>query len=1279
MVGEWESAGDNEGEYESASDRPPPQPPNTPATLKEQLQLAHRNGLRLLKLVNTLLDFSRLEAGRVQACYEPTDLATFTAELASVFRSAIERANLQLTVDCLPLSEVVYVDREMWEKIIFNLLSNAFKFTFEGEILVRLQRLNHQVELTVQDTGIGIPATELPHLFERFHRVEGALGRSIEGSGIGLSLVQELVKLHHGTINVTSVEGVGTCFTILIPLGTAHLPPNQIEANRTLPSTVSGANSYLEEVLRWLPEADFRVPAIALGLDNKIAELASALQNQSVRSQHRNREDAESASRRSRILLADDNADMRDYIKRLLSQQYEVQTVADGAAALGATQQQVPDLVLTDVMMPKLDGFGLLQALRADPQTQEIPIIMLSARAGEEARIEGLAAGADDYLTKPFSAKELLARVEATLKLAQLRQEAAKSLQRSEERYRAFVQHSSEGIWRFEVDPPMAIAHSEAEQIQYFYQHAYLAECNEVVAQMYGVSSPDDLLGAKLDDFLVASDPRNLEYLKAFIRSDYRLTDSESYEFDQNGNPKVFLNNLIGIIEDGKLIRAWGTQRDITDRKRAELNSQFLSQLDQRLRQLSTSAAMVQETLKSLGEYLKIDRCLWDRIDWEAGVAIIEQDWCREDTVSIVGTYQISNFILPELFNLFRMGQSAVVEDVQTYPYTASCVDNFVPLNVRAFISIPCVHEGRLVRTLAVHSKTIRKWQPDEIMLLQEVVARLWSLIEHTRVLEALHKSETELRHLADAMPQIVWISKADGELEFINRRWLEYTGLTLEQSRDRAQISRLIPLEDNQQLERDFAHAQATRSPYQSQFRLQQTDGSLRYFLARATPIKDGQGNVRKWYGTSTDITELKQLEAERTQLLAKEQAARESAESANRIKDEFLAVLSHELRSPLNPILGWARLLQTGNLDAARTQQALSTIERNAKLQSELIEDLLDVSRILRGKLNLNVSSVDLATTVKAAVETVRLAAEAKSIHIEVQLNSAIGLVSGDTTRLQQVVWNLLSNAVKFTPAGGRVEVRLEQIESSDWQHTNEAADARSSFHPSPLPLIASQAHAQITVSDTGKGIDSNFLPHVFDYFRQADSATTRQFGGLGLGLAIVRHLVELHGGTIRADSPGDDLGATFTVRLPVAPMQQTVDQISQSAQPSLSSLKGIQILVVDDDSDTRNYIEFLLEQVEATVITAASAAEALAKLQQTRPDLLLSDIGMPEMDGYMLMRQVRSPPPEQGGNIPAIALTAYAGEVDQQHALAVGFQRHIAKPVDPEALIKVIAALL
>lgn len=396
-----------------------------------------------------------------------------------------------------------------------------------------------------------------------------------------------------------------------------------------------------------------------------------------------------------------------------------------------------------------------------------------------------------------------------------------------------------------------------------------------------------------------------------------------------------------------------------------------------------------------------------------------------------------------------------------------------------------------------------------------------------------------------------------------------------------------------------------------------------------------------------AADLIEQRQAEAQRKQLLEREQAAREEAEQANRIKDEFLAVLSHELRSPLNPILGWSTLLLKGKLDTTKTTQALTTIQRNAKLQSELIEDLLDVSRILRGKLNLNVASVNLASVIRGAMETVRLAAEAKSIQIGASLTEDVGLVSGDSTRLQQVVWNLLSNAVKFTPQGGQVNIRLERFDSS----------------------------AQIMVSDTGQGIAPDFLPYVFDYFRQADGATTRKFGGLGLGLAIVRHLVELHGGTVRVESPGEGQGATFTVRLPLMSTSSEVNQDERSPQPSLD-LKGIKILVVDDETDARELVAFVLGQQGAQVTTAASAYEALLLLSQAKPDVLLSDIGMPEMDGYMLIRQVRTLAPEQGGQIPAIALTAYAGDTNQQQVLAAGFQKHISKPIEPEELVQAIA---
>lgn len=391
------------------------------------------------------------------------------------------------------------------------------------------------------------------------------------------------------------------------------------------------------------------------------------------------------------------------------------------------------------------------------------------------------------------------------------------------------------------------------------------------------------------------------------------------------------------------------------------------------------------------------------------------------------------------------------------------------------------------------------------------------------------------------------------------------------------------------------------------------------------------------------------------RAQLYAAEQTARDEAETANRIKDEFLAVLSHELRTPLNPILGWAKLLRTRKYDETTTNRALETIERNAQLQTQLIEDLLDVSRILRGKLNLNISAVDLRMVISAALETVSLAAAAKSIHIHTIFSNENIQVMGDASRLQQVFWNIVTNAVKFTPRGGKIEVNLEKI----------------------------GLDAQIQVIDTGQGISPEFLPHVFEYFRQADAKTTRVFGGLGLGLAIVHHLVELHGGTVGVESPGVGQGATFTVKLPLhkRPEYQVLSANSLPSKGSVSKslLAGVEILLVDDQADIREFFTVALQQYGAVVKSVASAYEALEVLAQSHPDILLSDIGMPVMDGYMLMRQVRTWSAEQGGQIPAIALTAYAGEINHQQAIAAGFQKHISKPVDPVELAQAIASLI
>ena len=879
-----------------------------PPQQRQRIEVIQRNAMRLLKLVNTLLDFSRIEAGRIQAVYQPTDLATLTAELASVFRSAIEQASMELVVDCPALLEAIYVDRDLWEKIVFNLISNAFKFTLSGSITVRLRWQKTKIELTVTDTGIGIPPAELPKLFQRFHRVEGSRGRSFEGSGIGLSFVKELVELHQGTVTVSSILDRGSCFTVTIPTGSGHLPSDRISEDPTelnLPS--KNADSYFKQALGWLQEP---VPSAT----PEVFTVAPPKQS--------------SSTLLARILLADDNSDMRDYLEKLLSSSYQVEAVADGMAALNAVQANPPDLVLSDVMMPEMDGFELLRSLRAEPLTQEIPIILLSARAGEESRIEGLEAGADDYLIKPFSTRELLARIEATLKLAQLRKTAQ--------------------TLRLQTET---------------------AEAN--------------------------------------------------------------LQNVLTSLRDGfySLDRDW----------------HFTYVSDRQLEIVARSREAM------------IGKCIWD--------------------------------LYPDL------------------------VDS-------------------------------------------------------------------------------------------------------------------------------DFYHqvhrAMAERISFKFDYHYPAFD---RWYEHRVYPLPDGLAIL------CADITDRKQIEQEREQLLASETEARSKAEELNRLKDEFLAIVSHELRTPLNPILGWSQLLSAGKLNPEQTAKGIAIVERNAKLQAQLIEDLLDVSRILRDKIKLNKTPVDLQQVIKDAIATVQLTAEAKSILITTEFESNVGLVLGDSRRLQQIVWNLLTNAIKFTPEGGQVTVTLS--------------------------LSSNGKSATTQVIDTGKGIEPEFLPYIFDRFRQADSASTRNFGGLGLGLAIVQHLTKLHDGAIAVASPGKDRGSIFSVELPLASDTQMLpgDPVRDNLAEA-KKLTGIRVLAVDDEADSLSLLAFILEQEGAKVTTATSATEAIEILAESTFELLISDIGMPDVNGYELMRQIRSMPSQAG--IRAIALTAYAAEFDRQQAREAGFQQHLAKPLDVNTLV-------
>lgn len=514
---------------------------------------------------------------------------------------------------------------------------------------------------------------------------------------------------------------------------------------------------------------------------------------------------------------------------------------------------------------------------------------------------------------------------------------------------------------------------------------------------------------------------------------------------------------------------------------------------------------------------------------------------------------------------------------------------------------------------------------------------------------EELRQSEARYRYLAEAIPQLVWTGDAEGLCDYVSQRLCKYTGLTFEQALGFGWLSAVHP-EDIQAAQNIWQNAVRNRTFYKHEYRLRRdSDGSYRWHLALGLPLKDEQGRVVKWFGTCTDIHDQKELEIERNRVLELEQVARNEAEKANRIKDEFLAILSHELRSPLNPILGWAKLLQTRKLDDNKTTEALATIERNAKLQAQLIDDLLDIARILRGKLSLNTDPVNLTFVIEAAIDIVKTCALAKSIVIHPVLRN-IGQVSGDAMRLQQVIWNLLSNAVKFTPNGGRVDIKLERLGDQ----------------------------AQITVTDTGTGINPDFLPYIFESFRQEDVSITRKYGGLGLGLAIVRHIIEAHGGTVSVDSPGIGLGATFTVSLPLLSIEPESDRPQELSADELD-LTGIKVLTIDDEPDSRDFLTELLAYYGAQVMATATSAEFLAAIESFEPDILVSDIGMPEVDGYTLLQQVRSLPPERGGQIPAIALTAYVGEINQQQALAAGFQSHLSKPIDPSLLVQTMTQLI
>jgi signal transduction histidine kinase/PAS domain-containing protein len=879
------------------------------------------------------------------------------------------------------------------------------------------------------------------------------------------------------------------------------------------------------------------------------------------------------------------------------------------------------------------------------------------------------------------------------------RQQTEELLLRSEEMFSALVENAPFGVYLIDSNFRLKAINEGSKEV--------FANIDPLIdrdfAEILRIIWPERFATEAIEHFLHTLTTGESYIAPPVTEKRYNIGETESYDWQ--------IHRIV--LPDG----SYGVVcyfYDLTELKRAEEivrrtadRDAFLITLADALRPLTDPIEVQITASRVLGEHLGANRVAYFEIR--------DTDYCIErDYVNgvetIAGSYPIALYGA-NIFAEFCSGRTLYVSDVSTDPILSPTQReaHFV-IDISAFISVPLVKDGEFVAGLTVHLLEPRVWTPEEIILVEEVAERTWAAVQRARAEAEVVADLQDTQLLGELSARLV----TEGDMQTLYR---EILSVALALTRGEAgtmqfiddatqELSILASQGFEQNLLDRFSQVNACsntscgialrngeRAFVDFDVPDEDPDGSLRmlvsagYLSAQSTPLISRSGKIIGMVTThwrkhrqlcdrelrfldllarqAADAIEQRQMEIEREKLLQGEQSAREKAEQANRIKDEFLAVLSHELRSPLNPILGWSQLLRKGNLNDAKIEQGLATIERNAKLQSELIEDLLDVSRILQGKLNLKVGEVDPNSIVRAAIETVRLAAEAKSISIETNLASNVGNVLGDSTRLQQVVWNLLSNAVKFTPPGGRVEVKLERVSLTD-EVDSSSISARS------------KTLTQIVIRDNGKGIATDFLPHVFDYFRQEDGTTTRRFGGLGLGLAIVRHLVELHGGTIAVESEGEGQGATFTIGLPSIPERTKVEP-DRASDPSSHDLRDVRVLVIDDEVDSRDFIAFVLELAGANVTTAATAGEGFLAVKKSSFDVLLSDIGMPDLDGYMLMRQIRSLSPKQGGEIKAIALTAYAGDLDRQQALQAGFQEHLSKPIKPDTLVKAITHLI
>lgn len=710
---------------------------------------------------------------------------------------------------------------------------------------------------------------------------------------------------------------------------------------------------------------------------------------------------------------------------------------------------------------------------------------------------------------------------------------------------------------------------------------------------------------------------------------------------------------------DGKVTGILVHGVDVTERHRVEVRDRFLLSLEDELRRLVDPAQITATGARLLGDFLEADRCAYADVEADQDTFNLVGDYNR-GVPSIVGRYRFADFGA-EVLALMRAGAPYVVDDVDRHQPPIEDPSHYRRTQVQAVICVPLLKGGRLVAAMAVHQKVPRAWTPAEVELVEHVARRCYESIQRGRVENTLRQSEMQFRQLADAMPQIVFAADSNGHVDYFNRQWYEYTGIPQGEVGFESWKHVHTP-EGLRDVAEAWPEALRTGQPYELEYPLRRRDGQYRWHLGRALPIRDESGKVIRWFGTNTDIHDRKQIEDALGQALHAEQHARSEAEMASRMKDEFLATLSHELRTPLNAILGWSHMIRREGVTPAQLAHGADVIERNARAQAKIIEDLLDMSAIISGKVRLDVGKVDVATLVRTAIDTARPTADAKHIRLQPEIEPAAGVeLSGDPHRLQQVLWNLLSNAIKFTPRNGQVRLVVRRTDGQ----------------------------LEICVSDTGEGIAPEFLPFVFDRFRQADATTTRKHGGLGLGLSIVKQLVELHGGTVRVESEGRGHGATFLISLPLAGVppeavasagRRDAGELPRMEIPNdeCERIATMRVLVVDDEADARELVRHLLQRCGAAVLTAGSSGEALKILKRERFDAVVSDIAMPGEDGYGFIRKMRALPADAGGETPAIALTAYARPEDRVRAIRAGFQMHAAKPIEPAELVAMVASL-